>query len=226
MFDADVTVPIRRGQVDFDDATVEHVGPDSRMGVSPQGLYVDGANGRTYLYEFTSPAVPGIEFEKRAAWLGTMVSDRGKIQLQAFIEGVFRGGLFEQGRGITPRTLALFTRTAVSGELQLADGTLGLAGIRAAFAKRSEGRNAVHLESSSVASGVTLRIPALHLAEVVLDAEGMQFTAEAVSGEIVVTLSIDAGLVRCAVQVDKAAITGLKLNHVSLAVVSAKEDSV
>lgn len=50
LFDADVTVPIREGRVDFNAATVEHVGPDSRMGASRLGLYVDAPNGRSYLY--------------------------------------------------------------------------------------------------------------------------------------------------------------------------------
>src|SRR3954470_3882081 len=41
LFDANVTVPMVDGKIDFSDATVEHVGPDSRMGASRLGLYVD-----------------------------------------------------------------------------------------------------------------------------------------------------------------------------------------
>ncbi|QJW83340.1 hypothetical protein HK414_01260 [Ramlibacter terrae] len=70
IFDADVTVPIRQGRIDFKDATVEHVGPDSRMGASRLGLYVDAPNGRSYLYQFPTSLVPGVEYEKRGALLG------------------------------------------------------------------------------------------------------------------------------------------------------------
>lgn len=41
MFDAEVTSPVRRGVLDFNESTVEHVGPDSRMGVSRLGIFVD-----------------------------------------------------------------------------------------------------------------------------------------------------------------------------------------
>ena len=59
LFDAQVRVPIARGVVDFNRATVEHVGPDSRMGVSRMGIYVDAPNGRSYLYQFPSAPVAG-----------------------------------------------------------------------------------------------------------------------------------------------------------------------
>ena len=53
----------------FNRVTVEHVGPDSSMGLSPMGLYVDAPNGRNYLYllafetgtvtHLTTSVVPG-----------------------------------------------------------------------------------------------------------------------------------------------------------------------
>ena len=83
-------MPIRQGQVDFKDATVEHVGPDSRMGVSRLGLYVDAPNGRSYLYQFPSAPVAGVEYERRGALLGPFVTDRGNLRLQEFGEWLLR----------------------------------------------------------------------------------------------------------------------------------------
>ncbi|MES2633000.1 MAG: hypothetical protein V4669_08510 [Pseudomonadota bacterium] len=164
MFDADVTVPIRYGQIDFDHATVEHVGPDSRMGISPQGIYVDAPNGRSYVYEFTSSTVAGVEFEKRAALLGPLVSDRGKLQLQAFAQGLLGAATEAGGAGLTGHARALLARTSIDSEVQLGDGTFAAPGVRADFVGRAQGRNAIRIHSRAVGLGVTLQAESLSLA--------------------------------------------------------------
>ena len=96
-FDADVTVPIRQGRIDFDDANVAHVGPDSRMGAAPEGIYVNAASGRSYLYQFPQTPMPGVEYERRASLLGPWVPDRGKLDLQPFSEALLRQGRSSPG---------------------------------------------------------------------------------------------------------------------------------
>src|SRR5690606_37156900 len=122
LFDADVTVPIRGGRIDFNYATVEHVGPDSRMGVSKMGVYVDAPNGRSYLYQFAGATVAGVEFEHRGALLGPWVSERGKLRLREFAESMLRQGRGGPGQGLTEQARLLLGRTALSGELRLGEG--------------------------------------------------------------------------------------------------------
>ena len=131
LFDAEVTVPIRHGQIDFNDATVEHVGPDSRMGVSRLGLYVDAPNGRSYLYQFASAPLTGVEFERRGALLSPWVSERGKLRLQPFVEALLRQADGGQSQGLTQQARLLLGRTALAGEVQLSDGLFAVPGMQA-----------------------------------------------------------------------------------------------
>lgn len=156
-FDADVTVPIRQGQIRFSDATVEHVGPDSRMGVSRMGFYVEAPNGRSYLYQFAATPVAGVEFEKRGAlpWSG----DRGSLRLQEFAESLLRQGPVGAGQGFTEQARLLLARTALSGEVRLADGKLALPGLQAELVGRAQGRNTVRLHARSVGQGISVDVP-------------------------------------------------------------------
>lgn len=156
-FDADVAIPIRQGQIRFNDATVEHVGPDSRMGVSRMGLYVEAPNGRSYLYQFPATPVAGVEFEKRGAlpWSG----DRGSLRLQEFLEGMLRQGPKGAGQGFTEQARLLLSRTALSGEVRLADGKLALPGLQAELVGRAQGRNTIRLHSKSVGQGLSVEVP-------------------------------------------------------------------
>ena len=86
----DVTIPVSGGRIDFNRATVEHIGPDSSMGVSRMGVYVDAPNGRTYVYLLSATHVPGAAFERRGGLLSSRVSDRGSIDLQPCAECFLR----------------------------------------------------------------------------------------------------------------------------------------
>ncbi|MBI5277569.1 MAG: hypothetical protein HY854_14025 [Burkholderiales bacterium] len=208
-FDAQVTVPIRYGQVDFDDATVEHVGPDSRMGVSRMGLYVDAPNGRSYLYQFPSTPVAGVEFEHRGALLGTLVSDRGKIQLQAFGEWLLAQLDGGQGLGVTEQARQLLQRTSLQGDLQLGEGKVVLPGVQA----ERVGRQAVRIHSEAVGSGFTIELPSLVLRNVVLDAGGRQLVCHEVKGALVLKLTVDGGQVHAAIDLDQLKVSGMRLQR-------------
>lgn len=210
MFDADVTVPIRAGQIDFGDATVEHVGPDSRMGVSRLGLYVDAPNGRSYLYQFPATPVAGVEFERRGALLGPFVTDRGRLQLQAFAEGLLRQGP-GHGLGFTEQSRLLFERTAVSGDVQLGDGRIAMPGVHADLAGRAEGRNLVRLHSEAVGRGLTVEIGALSARQAAWTGAGLQASIDSVEAALVLRVVAESGALRFAAELTRAKLTGVSL---------------
>ncbi len=195
-FDAQVKVPIRLGQIDFGDATVEHVGPDSRMGVSRMGIYVDAPNGRSYLYQFSSPPVAGVEYEQRGAVLGPWVTDRGRLQLQAFGEWLLRQPRSGKGLGFTEQARLLFERTAVSGDVQLGDGKIAAPGVLAEIAGRAEGHNAVRLHSQAVGRGVTLEMPSLLVRNAALGAAAAQVHCESIAGALALQVLVDGSRLR------------------------------
>jgi hypothetical protein len=211
MFDADVTVPLHQGEVDFNDATVEHVGPDSRMGVSRLGVYVDAPNGRSYLYQFPSAPVGGVEYERRGALLGPMVSDRGKLQLQAFAEGLLRQLRAGLGFGITEQARQLFDRTALAGEVQAGDGKFSAPGLQAEFVGRAEGRNRVRLHSEAVGRGLTLEMPSLSLRQAVLGARGLELACGDVTGALLLRLVAERAQLRFDFELATMNIAGLRL---------------
>lgn len=210
VFDADVTVPIRQGRIHFNDATVEHVGPDSRMGVSRLGIYVDAPNGRSYLYQFPSAPMPGVEYERRGALLGTMVSDRGSLALQAFAEAVLgqlRGG---HGLGATEQARMLFDRTAIQGEVRLSDGAFAASGVQGDLAGRAAGHNTVRLHSEAVGRGITVEIDSLSVRNAVLDAGGTQFRCDEITGAMTLRLFVDGSQLRFAFDIARLKLSGLR----------------
>jgi hypothetical protein len=211
VFDADVTVPIRQGTIDFKDATVEHVGPDSRMGASRMGIYVDAPNGRSYLYQFTSAPVAGVEYESRGAMLGPWVTDRGRLQLQPFVEWLLRQPASGQLLGITEQARLLFDRTKVSGEVRLGDGKLAAPGVQADLVGRAEGRNAVRLHSEAVGRGLTLEIASLSVKNAVLGSGGIEARCDEITGALTLRLFVEGGKVRFAFELATVRMTGLQL---------------
>ena len=211
IFDANVTVPIRQGQIDFNAATVEHVGPDSRMGVSKLGIYVDAPNGRSYLYQFSPAPVAGVSYERRGAFLGQRVSDRGSLQLQAFAEALLlqaRGGA---GAGFTDQARLLLERTAVTGFVQLGDGRLAAPGVQAQLSGRAAGRNVVRLHSAAVGRGVTLEIEALGVPSAALNLPTLALACDDVAGALKLQLDVDHGALRFALELPSVQVAGLRL---------------
>jgi hypothetical protein len=210
MFDADVTVPIRQGQIRFNDATVEHVGPDSRMGVSRMGLYVDAPNGRSYLYQFSAAPLAGVEFEQRGALLGR-VSDRGSLRLQEFAEGVLLQGPSGAGQGFTTQTRQLLDRTALSGEVRLGDGKVAAPGVQAELVGRAQGRNTIRLQSQAVGRGLSAEMDSLSVQDAVLNAMGLQGGCDAVAGSLGVRLTVEGGQLQFALDLADLKLSGLRL---------------
>ena len=212
LFDADVTVPIRQGRIDFRDTTVAHVGPDSRMGASHLGLYVDAPNGRSYLYQFPSAPVAGVEFEKRGAMLGPWVTDRGSLQLQAFAEWLLRQPASGPALGFTAQARQLFDRTAVSGNVQLGDGKFAAPGVQAEVAGRAEGRNAVRLHSEAVGRGLSAEMPSLSIRKAVWSSSDMQVRCDGIAGAFTLRLFFEGAQLRFAFDLVNLKLTGLRLH--------------
>lgn len=200
MFDADVTVIVRQGRIDFNQATVAHAGPDSRMGISRLGLYVDAANGRSYLYQFSTAPVGGVEYERRGSFLGAFGADRGKLELQPFAEGLLRQQRGGWAEGITQQTRVLLARTSATGELRLDDGTFAAPGVQIDLAGRAEGSNVLRLHSEAVGQGVTVDMDALSLRNAVLGPDGFQLTCEEIAGALTLQLLVDGAQLRFALQ--------------------------
>ncbi|WPG39678.1 hypothetical protein [Variovorax sp. EBFNA2] len=207
LFDADVTVPIRHGQIDFNDATVEHVGPDSRMGISRLGLYVDAPNGRSYLYQFASAPLAGVEFEHRGALLGSWVSERGKLQLQAFAESTLRQGRENLDPGLTAQARLLMARTGLSGEVRLGDGLLAMPGMQVHLQGRAEGANAIALHSKSAGRGLTADIASLSARDAAASWKGAQLGCDALTGKLKVQLLVEGPPMRFVLELENARLT-------------------
>lgn len=211
LFDADVTVPVRQGRIDFNEATVEHAGPDSRMGVSRLGLYVDAPNGRSYLYQFPSAPVAGVAYERRGALPGPWVSDRGRLDLQAFGEELMRQLGGGQALGVTEQARLLLDRTTLSGEMQLGDGRFAAPRVRADVVGRGHGSNAVRLHSQAAGRGLTVEMTALSVRQAVFDAGDAQLACDRVAGTLTLQLSVDAGRLRFASDFGTLKMSGLSL---------------
>ena len=211
LFDADVTVPIREGRIDFKDATVEHVGPDSRMGVSRLGLYVDAPNGRSYLYQFPSAPVAGVEYERRGSLPGRWVSDRGSLQLQPFGEALLRQAVGEQTPGLTQQARLLFDRTKVSGEVRLGDGRFAAPGVQADLVGRAQGRNQVRVHSEAVGRGLTLAVDSLSVREARLDSGTAQLGCDAMTAALTLRVFVEGAQLRLSFEAATVSIQGLRL---------------
>lgn len=188
VLDADVRVPIDDGRIDFNRVTVEHLGPDSSMGVSHMGVYVDAPNGRTYLYMFSGPQVPGVTFEHRGSLFGSRVTERGSLDVRAFAECLLRhtGG---QPVGWAPhQTAATLDRTRLDGELQLGDGALGTAQQHLMLDGQVQRRNRIELSAAVVSRELTLRWPGLSAREARFELQGQPGR----TGAVAATLSVQA----------------------------------
>jgi hypothetical protein len=185
--DADVTVPIEHGRIDFNRVTVEHIGPDSSMGLSPMGLYVDAPNGRTYLYLLSASHVPGAHFERRGGSLfGARVGDRGALELRPLIEGLLSGMTLGSPAHDAQDQL---DRTRLSGTLQLGDGALGADPNEITLAGRAQGRNRITLTAEVVGREVTARLPEFSASGARLEAFGKRVTCGAITAALRITLA-------------------------------------
>jgi hypothetical protein len=176
------------------------------------GIYVDAPNGRSYLFQFSSPPVAGVEYERRGAMLGPWVTDRGKLQLQAFAEWLLRQPVTGKGLGFTDQARLLFERTAISGDVQLGDGVVAVAGVQGALAGRAEGHNAVRLQSRAVGRGVTVEMPSLSVRDASIGAGASRLHCGWVTGALTLRLSLEGRKLRFAFSLADMKLSALRLD--------------
>lgn len=188
--DAEVGVAIQGGRIDFNRMSVEHIGPDSPMGVSHMGIYADSPTGRDYLYQFTLPHVPGVRFEQRGSLFGARVTDRGSLELQPFVESLLHNAACGTPQGRPGRHAApALQRTRVSGEVSLGDGVMGTRTQQVELAGRAQGRNRVGLSAASLGRQIVLRLPDLLAARARFSLAGLQGGSGAIAGTVSATIS-------------------------------------
>lgn len=181
--DAEVRVALRDGRIDFNQVAVEHIGPDSSMGISRGGLYIDSPKlGRQYLYLFTARDIPGTHFETRQ---GRKVRDRGQLDLRAFAQG-----LWAQGRPAPPGKMAnrhvesTLDRTRLTGELQFGDGALGSTRRHVVLTGQAEGKNRLIVSAAVLSHKLVLRMPDLAAREARFALAGLDGTSGPISADL------------------------------------------
>lgn len=160
--DAAIAMPVRAGQVDFNRVVVDHVGPNSSMGIARNGIYVDAPNlGRTDLFNFTAPEVPGADYERRDG-LGARITDRGRLDIVAFVAGLLAStGKQALGRLAGREVQVMLDRTKLSGDLQLGDGALGTARHHLLLGGRARARNRIGFTAAVLGQRIVMRLSEL-----------------------------------------------------------------
>ena len=211
LFDAKVFVPIRQGQIEFNDTRVEHIGPDSRMGISKLGIYVDAPTGRSYLYQFASAPLVGVGFERRDAVFGPWVSERGRLWLKAFGEALLDRADMGQHQGLTAQARLLLGRTALSGELQLGDAAFALPGLTGRTEGSAQGRNKVALSSKAVGEGLGVALADLSVHELVMQVAGLRAGCDELSAKVNLDLAAAEPDIVCTLALEDVRMARLRL---------------
>jgi hypothetical protein len=163
VIDAEILVPVVAGRVDFDRVVVEHVGPNSAIGVAREGVYVEAPHGdRIALVGFARPDIPGVRYEQRGGFAGLRTTDRGSIDVRPFAEAALRAGMADPPwRMPAANVRAMLDRAKLTGDLQLADGMLGSAHDHLVLDGRAEGRNGIALTAAVLGQRLVVRWPDL-----------------------------------------------------------------
>ncbi|MFO1414565.1 MAG: hypothetical protein U1F10_11810 [Burkholderiales bacterium] len=183
--DAAVSVPIAQGTVDFNAVTVEHIGPDSALGLSPAGIHVETpGHGRVDVVAFAPPAPPGVT----AATGGRLPfarGDRGRLDLLPFLHALLAAPPGQPlARPADPSLPGALQRTRVTGELHLGDGTLARGGQRVELAGRATGRNRCTLDSPSLAQRLVITVPQFAASAASLALPGREVRAAALEAVV------------------------------------------
>jgi len=153
-----------------------------------------------------------VEYEGRGALLGPWVTDRGNLQLQAFGEGLLRQPRGGPALGFTEQARLLLDRTAVSGEVQLGDGSFAAPGVQADLVGRAEGRNVVRADSEAVGRGLTVEMASLAVRNAVWSSGDAQMRCDEMAGALMLRLVVEGAQLRFAFNLANMKISGLRLH--------------
>lgn len=181
--DAEVGVPVAGGRIDFDRIVVEHIGPNSSMGISRNSIHVDSPNlGRKDLLVFTVPQVPGATVETRGG-NGRRVTARGSLELQPFMQALL-GGRAPIMRAAGPDVEGTLDRTRLNGELRPGDGALGTERQHVVLEGRSLGKNRIALAAAVVGQRLVLRVPQFLASGAVFDVLGQRARTDQIAAKL------------------------------------------
>lgn len=159
--DADVSVPIRQGAIDFNAVEIEHVGPNSLLGVSEAGIHVSGPAGqvRMPVVVFGPSPPPGVSAGTERGFPFAR-GNRGRIDLLPFLQALLEAPAGESlARPADPNMRGALERTRIKGEVQLGNGTLARGEQRVDLTGREAGKNRCLLDSPSLAQRLVIGIP-------------------------------------------------------------------
>ncbi|MCM5678986.1 hypothetical protein M8A51_05510 [Schlegelella sp. S2-27] len=184
--DAEVQLRLRDGRIDFNGVSVEHIGPDSSMGISRGGVYVDSPKlGREYLYLFTANDVPGARFETLSSGRVRRITDRGQLDLRAFVEGLLAQQPHAWPGKLADRHVAgTLDRTRLTAELQLGDGALGAERQHVVLSGRADGKNRVIVSAAVLSHKLVVRMPDMAASAAQFDLPGLTGSSGAVSADV------------------------------------------
>ncbi|HET9642174.1 MAG TPA: hypothetical protein VFP68_02165 [Burkholderiaceae bacterium] len=183
VIDADVALPINQGRIDFDRVVVEHVGPNSAMGISRGGLYVDAPRlGRSYLVLFTADDVPGAEFEQRSEGGSRRVLHRGRLDIAALLEALLSTPTL--GRAASAKVQAQIDRTWLAGEVRLGDGMLGTEGNHLVLTGRGEDMNVMSVSAAALSELLDIGLRRLRASSATATLAGSALTCDAVNADL------------------------------------------
>ncbi|MFO1398294.1 MAG: hypothetical protein U1F48_14640 [Burkholderiales bacterium] len=184
--DADVSVPIRQGAIDLNAVDIEHVGPNSLLGVSPAGIHVTGPAGqvRMPVLAFGPSPPPGVSFETVGGFPFAR-GDRGRIDLLPFLHALLEAPAGAPLlRPADPNLSAALQRTRVKGEVQLGDGTLARGGQRMELTGRAAGKNRCTLDSPSLGQRLVLAMPQFAASDASLALPGRELRTAALEAAV------------------------------------------
>jgi hypothetical protein len=186
LIDADITLPVVAGRIDFDRVIVEHIGPNSALGISRDALYVEAPScERTVLVAFSRPDLPGVRYEARGGFAGLRVADRGSVDLRPFAEAVLRAGPADAPWREPDREVqAMLERTKLAGDLQLADGVIGTEHHHLVLDGAAEGRNGLALSAAALGERLVIRWPALSASHALVALQGRSGVTGAVEAAL------------------------------------------
>jgi len=185
IIDAEITASIVKGRIDFNRVIVEHIGPNSTMGIGPTGIHVTAPHrARVNLITFGAQPMPGVSLHAAGA-PRSRVRDRGRLDLAPFIQAVFASAPgHPMARLADARLRGPLHRTRLSGELRMGNGRLGTATHSIVLTGREGGKNRIELSSLAIGKRLIVRAPQLAAASATL----------AVADKVLTTVAISAAL--------------------------------
>lgn len=122
--------------------------------------------------------------EQRGSLFGSWTGDRGRLDLQPFVEMLMRQATLGLARGVTEQARVLLGRTAVDGHLRLGDGRVEAPGLQVELKSEGHGQNALQLRSSALGRGLSIDLPALSARDASASRSGWHLVCEQLNGDL------------------------------------------